>query len=91
MCPIQEVTQLREMTQRRFGFGGAGVDAGFDAGPCSYSARRASTALTLAARAAGTAEAMAAAARMSAAEEMKVKTPGRWTSPKYAPIPRAKA
>jgi hypothetical protein len=44
-----------------------------------YSERRASTALTLAARAAGTAEAMAAAARITAAEPMKVRAPGRWT------------
>ena len=59
--------------------------------PANYSDRSASTAFTRAARAAGTADAMTAAARITNADTTKGSIPGRCTSAKYLLMPRAKA
>src|SRR5260370_5672888 len=56
-----------------------------------YSDRKACTASTLAARAAGRADAITAAARMTAADAIKDSAAGICLSALYLPIPRARA
>src|SRR5262245_34502754 len=55
-----------------------------------YSERNACTASTLAARAAGRADAITAAARITAAEAIKGNAPGDCSAPMYLPIARCK-